>query len=258
MRLFENYNTAKQKYGFDMVNSFLKLGLPPQYLLSACRFKLEYKIPEQKIVTLFREWMSYVYNYNKTYDVNKLTYEQFTKLIEQEKSKHCLPNIIFSSEIASLGQLNSHKDVQKIPVKNQWCIKSQSWFENYVSKGYKFYVIYLTNEPSPFTYVIAAIHGGNVEYYDSNDYEQHEDLRQGKNIINSDHEAYQSKLPKQIVDYLYNIAAQQTDNMKNENKRYKNMNKIIRLTESQLHRVIKESVNRLLNELSYNKTGNKI
>lgn len=31
---------------------------------------------------------------------------------------------------------------------------------------YRFYVIYLPNEPSPFTYTIVAIHDGEVEYWD--------------------------------------------------------------------------------------------
>ena len=34
MKIFENYNSAKQKYGVDLVDSLTKLGLPPQYLLS--------------------------------------------------------------------------------------------------------------------------------------------------------------------------------------------------------------------------------
>ena len=38
MKIFENYNSAKQKYGVDLVDSLTKLGLPPQYLLSACMF----------------------------------------------------------------------------------------------------------------------------------------------------------------------------------------------------------------------------
>lgn len=37
MKIFENYNSAKQKYGVDLVDSLTKLGLPPLYLLSACR-----------------------------------------------------------------------------------------------------------------------------------------------------------------------------------------------------------------------------
>lgn len=36
MKLFENYNSAKQKYGIELVKQLSKLGLSPQYLLSAC------------------------------------------------------------------------------------------------------------------------------------------------------------------------------------------------------------------------------
>ena len=35
---------------------------------------------------------------------------------------------------------------------------------------------YLKEEPLPFTFVIAAVIDGDVEYYDSNDYEQFENL----------------------------------------------------------------------------------
>lgn len=41
MVLKENYNSASQKYGKEMTDEFLKLGLPPNFLLSACRFKSE-------------------------------------------------------------------------------------------------------------------------------------------------------------------------------------------------------------------------
>jgi hypothetical protein len=111
-------------------------------------------------------------------------------------------------------------------------------------------VIYLPNEPLPFTYVIAAIHGGNVEYYDSQDYEQFEDLR-GGNENNSDHERYQNKLPQAIISYLYNIAAEQGEELEsmnyNENKQYK-MKQKIRLSEADLHRIIRNCVNEAIDE----------
>lgn len=102
--------------------------------------------------------------------------------------------VAYLNETASLGKLNSAKDVESIPVKNQWCIKSQRCFNDYTSKGNVFFVIYLPNEPLPFTFVVAAICDGDVEYYDTQD---------------SDHEQYQRKLPQEIVSYLYGIAAQQ-------------------------------------------------
>lgn len=252
MIINENYNSAKQKYGIEMVDSLSKLGLPPQYLLSACRFYNENGIPPQRLIVLFKEWMRYVMKYNKNIDVNTLSYEQFYTIISQEKSKHCLPNVIFSNDNASLGKINNAKDVQSIPVRNQWCIKSQRWFDNYNSQGYEFFVIYLPKEPLPFTFTIAAIVNGNVEYFDSNDYEQFENLANPNEINNSDHENYQRKLPQEIVSYLYNIAANQTEQIENKqnlncNKDMKRTNKI-RLTESQLHQVIKESVEKILQE----------
>ena len=38
MNLFENYNTAKQKYGEALVSKLLNAHIPDEYLLSACRF----------------------------------------------------------------------------------------------------------------------------------------------------------------------------------------------------------------------------
>ena len=94
MKIFENYNSAKQKYGVDLVDSLTKSGLPPLYLLSACRFIKDNGVSQERIICLFKEWKKYAAKYNDT-DVNKLTYEEFFNLISQEKSKHCVPNIIF-------------------------------------------------------------------------------------------------------------------------------------------------------------------
>ena len=210
MKIFENYNIARQKYGVGLVDSLTKLGLPPKYLLSACRFIRDYGVTQERIVCLFKEWKKYVEKYNDT-DVNKLTYEEFFTLISQEKSKHCVPNIIFINRIASFGKLNNAKDVQSIPIRNEWCIKSQKWFDKYTSKGYEFFVIYLKEEPLPFTFVIASVIDGDVEYYDSNDYEQFENLVIPKETNNSDHDVYQRKLPQEIISYLYDVAISQTE-----------------------------------------------
>lgn len=166
MKLYENYNNARQKYGTELVETLTQSGLPPQFLLSACRFITENGVPQQRIVNLFKEWMRYVAKFNNT-DVNKLSYEQFFNLISQEKSKHCVP----------------------------------------------------------------------------------EDLRTNGNIENSDHQIYQNKLPKEITSYLYNIAANQTEELENNKQNIncnRNMNKNrIRLTESQLRQIIKESVDQM-------------
>ena len=216
MKIFENHNTARQKYGVGLVDSLTKLGLPPKYLLSACRFIKDNGVTQERIICLFKEWKKYVEKYNDT-DVNKLTYEEFFNLISQEKSKHCVPNVIFINGIASLGKLNNAKDVQSIPIRNELRIKSQKWFDKYTSKGYEFFVIYLKKEPLPFTFVIAAVTDGDVEYYDSNDYEQFENFGNPKETNNSDHDVYQRKLPQEIISYLYNIAIKQTERKEHQN-----------------------------------------
>lgn len=113
MKIFENYNSAKQKYGVDLVDSLTKLGLPPLYLLSACRFIKDNGVTHERIICLFKEWKKYVVKYNDT-DVNKLTYEEFFNLIFQEKSKHCVHNIIFTRVftncfISTIYNLNGRK-----------------------------------------------------------------------------------------------------------------------------------------------------
>ena len=68
----------------------------PPTLLSACRFIKDNGVTQERIICLFKEWKKYVVKYNDT-DVNKLTYEEFFNLISQEKSKHCVLNIIFNN-----------------------------------------------------------------------------------------------------------------------------------------------------------------
>lgn len=260
MKINENYNSASQKYGINIVKELTSLGLPPQFLLSVCRFHTEVNVPLRTLVFQFKEWLKYVLKYNRQYDVNKLSYDDFTRIISIEKGKHCVPNVVYKDDLATLGRLDNANDVKYIPVKNQWCIKSQRKFDNYKNQGYVFYVIYLPSEPLPFTYVIAAIFRGNVQYYNTEDYEQWEDLRKDGDIENSDHEIYQRKLPRGLVTYLYNIAANQTEQIENnqdinENNMKSNKKQVIRFTESNLHRVISESVKRVLKEYAIQAQG---
>ena len=55
MNLLENYNTARQKYGERIVKELSDIGIPPQYLLSACRFYQDIQVPIEKIQQLFHK-----------------------------------------------------------------------------------------------------------------------------------------------------------------------------------------------------------
>jgi len=166
MKLFENHNTAIQKYGEKIVNELTQLGLPPQYLLAACRFNTEDNVPPKTIVIQIREWMTYIAKYENI-DINNISYDEFSKLISDGKKKNSVPNVIIYNDNAILGEIKSIKDARNIPADTKWCIKGTFKYNEYINRlEYRFYVIYLPNESSPFTYTIVAIHDGEVEYWD--------------------------------------------------------------------------------------------
>ena len=65
--------------------------------------------------------------------------------------------------------------------------------------------------------MIVAVTDDDVEFYDSNYYEQFENFGNPKETNNSDHDVYQRKLPQEIISYLYNIAIKQTERKEHQN-----------------------------------------
>ena len=239
MKILENYENAKQKYGLEIVKLLSDYGLPPKYLQSACRYHKEEGVPIDRLILLFKEWMKYVVKYNQV-DVNTLSYDVFLQTLAKGKSEHLLPNVLYKDENCTLFSIDNIKDARNLP--NHYCIKAVDKYNILKEKGYLFLLIYLPQQQFPFTYVVASIHDGNVEYWDSQNYKMYnneaDDFRQ---------EQYESLLPNEVKTIIQNM----TENKENLNcnRNMKRTNKI-RLTESQLHRVIKESVKRVLREMN--------
>lgn len=142
MNIYESHNTSVGKYGEELTRLMEKNGISPKYLLSACRFYTENGVPIQTLALLFKQWNSYVMR-NHPIDVNTLTYNEFRNVLNNYKMEYGIPNKLYADNKVSIGVLNNAKDVQKVPVKNDWCIKSQKWFDDYTSVGWRFFVIYL-------------------------------------------------------------------------------------------------------------------
>jgi hypothetical protein len=240
MYLKENYNSALQKYGKEMTEEFLKLGLHPKFLLSACRFKLEdTTLSSMGLVDLFRKWMKYVLKYDVA-DVNKESFNSFLGKIKQGEIQHIAPNILWYNSEYSIGSIDSLKIARSIPIENVWCIKAKDKFQRYASLGHKMYIIFSPNVIEPYTYIIAQVHDGEVDYWDMNNH-RYSDLHK-----NDCHKNLENMLPQEIINILYNEAANQTDNNKSLNC---NINKkLIKLSESDLRRIINESIKRILME----------
>ena len=260
MKIFENYNTAKQKYGEELANSVLSNGIPNEYVYTACRYYTEDNIPIDVLLQKFRQWMSYVRNLGKeTFNVNNLSYQQFDNIIRGEIQKAMKPNPIYDDGTIFMGEFKTKEDALLYPIPNEWCTSnSSSKYNQYVGNGYRLFVIENKSLDEPLKYVCASVYNGRVIYWDVNDNQLYEDLRDYTNVNNSEHETYQRTLPKQIVDYLYNIAAEQTDEMGNKQNINSNLNmnkKFIRLTESDLHNIVKESVEQVLMEIGDTERG---
>jgi hypothetical protein len=195
MKILENYNTAKQKYDEELANIVLSNGIPNEYVYTACRYYTEDNIPIDVLQQKFRQWMSYVRDLGKeTLNVNNLSYKQFDNIIRGEIQKAIKPNQIYDDGTIFMGEFKTKENALLYPISNEWCT---SKYDQYVGNGYRLFVIENKSLDEPLKYVCASVYNGRVIYWDVND--------------NQLYETYQLTLPKQIVDYLYNIAVEQTD-----------------------------------------------
>ena len=229
MEINENYNTARQKYGNEMVKRLSEVGIPSKYLLSACRFFND-GIGCDKLKNFFRQWMTYVVKNNKTIDVNKLTFEQFYQIIQKYKTAYGIPNKVYSDGQVSIGKISSAKDIGKFPVKNEWCIKQPGMFRKYINNGYSFYIIDNGDVSDYIRYVILMVDRNGNKYYWDLDNEQMDSISIDR---------FHSYLTQGAITFIQNLT---------ETKQY-NTVKRIRLTESVLHRIIKKCINEALHNL---------
>lgn len=83
MKIFESFRSAADKYGEELAREMLNAGIPAKYILAACRFHHEANGKSSDILAVqFRQWMTFVVPTNKTIDVNKLSYAEFTRTID--------------------------------------------------------------------------------------------------------------------------------------------------------------------------------
>lgn len=254
MKIFENYTSAKQKYG-EIAETILKIGIPNEYVYLACRFHIEENIPLNTLKLEFKQWMAYIRNQGKeTFNVNTLTYSGFKGMINHALQKAMRPNPIYDDGTVFLGEFKTKEDALLYPIPNEWCTSNSSnKFNQYVKGGYRLFIIENKTLDEPLKYVCASVFKGNVAYWDVNDIKQCENLAKINDITN-EHENYQKTLPKQIIQYLYDIAAKQTEEMErsqiNCNRKFTNKI-IVRLTESDLYNIISESIKDVLNECDF-------
>lgn len=164
------------------------------------------------------------------------------------KETYC-PNSFFDNGTISIGEFKTLDDAMNFPIKEIWCINrtEDNKFQSYKSQGSRLFIICSWNRSTqdPLKFVLALIHKdkvGKLYYWDMNDLPLYPDEKKNQ---------YEGSLGDDATYTLYQIANNKELNCNT------NMNKkLIRLTESDLHKVIKESVNKVLTELDWKTYAN--
>lgn len=257
MNIFEGYKKAVEIYnknsgtedGRKTVTWYNnKLGVSKEYLVWFTTCVICYGIPLYAVLHTYRDWKRYVVSYYKKTsqpipNIESLNYQQTMKIINECKRQWAKPNPIYNQNGVYVGEFKSFSDANMLPINTNWCItKTKSRYNEFNNENSKCLYIINNSNQDPWRRVIAVVYTDRVEYWDST------------NIRIDDNAPYEKTLPIEAV----NIIHSRYQNNTNENKQHKtryNMKKTIRLSEADLHRVIKESVNRVLNEIGDTRRG---
>lgn len=165
------------------------------------------------------------------------------------KSKYC-PNIIIEDGNISLGEFKTLQDANEFPLQGIWCVnrENDNKFNAYKSQGTRIFVIcsWGRDDSDSLKYVLALIHtNGKIHYWDMNDLPLYPETKKNQ---------YEGSLGDSITCELYRIANSMNQGTKdklktesNNSKAQYNMKQVIRLTEGDLHKIVRQCVNEALN-----------
>ena len=252
MNLYEGKerNIAIMRYG-KKAKMLLGYGVPEEYILTACKFCKDISCVTT-IALLIKQWIKYAPVEIKD-NIHSLTYEQWKNnlndVIEERKVPHCFIQV----GSWKVGEFDDYEDCKLFPFPNRWCIcQDAKWIDVYHNKDSRLLIIYNPHLSDDFKYMVVEIeHNGLITFWD---------------IENSSTDfqffpEYTSILPKQIKDYLFKVSLSNNPNKiypkimesikESKQINYKNMKQnTIRINESQLRKMVAESVKNVLNESS--------
>lgn len=168
---------------------------------------------------------------------------------DNSKSKWC-PNVFFEKGSISIGEFKTLDVAMGFPIPDKWCVNrtvGDNKFEKYMALNVRVLIIcdWSKSIQDSRKFVIALVYpDGQTIYFDFND-------------IQIDANEYETSLDEDVFNAIERVVSAHYklhNSETNENKQHKtryNMKKTIRLSESDLHKVIKESVKRAIHEGYY-------
>ena len=262
MILDEGYNLAVKKYGKQIADQIYRAGIPKTFVDTACRFYVEDGVPIEQLQDDWKKWNRYVlnnpsYNSKNNNNLNYFkTYLDFKRELESAMKPFICPNPIYDDGNLSIGECKTQRDARWFPIQNlafpddnnDFCIGKNSGgfqqFQKYKQLGYKMLIIYdksrSANDEYKRMFVIAR--NGHLDFW--NHYDKPCGTTKHKN---SPIWKYIDSLPHDAQIALSRFAESTLQN--NESKTNNNMKKnTVKLNESQLKKIVAESVKNILNE----------
>ena len=257
------YSNAVQQYGRNVADFWAQYDFSPtkRYVKKMCDLFYIDKIPQNEITKIFRayqenaEWFDAV-----GINFNELSWDKLKELVlrhigEYENVSE-LPNQFYVSDdgLINIGYFNTFEEAMNFEPQNGWCTSvNQGRFEEHHNTNHEMLYIIRNcklSKSSNCRFVVAQVNlDGSRIYWDQKN--NNLNATNGDNHISA--KEYETSLGNAINQL-------QPMKLKTENKQYKsntNMNKkLIRLTESDLHRIVKESVNQVLTELDWKTYAN--
>ena len=250
MNIFENYNKAKQKFGENIAQQAIDSKIPNQFVFAACKFNVENGTPFNDLYNLFSQWTTYVAPKNKNINIDILDYDTFWTTIQEYKKQYEQEGKVYDDGTVSISHISSFEQMKKLPIKNLWCIRREKRWNEYQDNGAVFYLIINNNytDDSNCRYVMVEMYpNGDVGYW-STDNELIDEQGSTKRLPPL--AEYQQTLGN-ALQKIQELHKQVMNNKQNINCNLNMNKKLIRLTESDLHKIVKESVGKILNERTY-------
>ena len=244
------YSNAVQQYGKDAADFWSQYDFSPtkRYVKKMCDLFYKDKIPQNEITKIFRGYQENAEWFDEMgVDFNKLTWEQLNELVLKHTGEYDnvsqLPNQFYVSDdgLITIGYFNTFEEAMNFEPQNGWCTSvNQGRFEEHHDINHEMLYIIRNNKLSKGSncrFVVAQVNlDGSIVYWD----QKNNNLNDGGGHISS------SEYETSLGDAKNKLQPMKSNNQLNCNL---NMNKkLIRLTESDLHRIVNESVKRIVKE----------
>ena len=244
------YSNAVQQYGKDAADFWSQYDFSPtkRYVKKMCDLFYKDKIPQNEITKIFRGYQENAEWFDEMgVDFNKLTWEQLNELVLKQTGEYDnvsqLPNQFYVSDdgLITIGYFNTFEEAMNFEPQNGWCTSvNQGRFEEHHDINHEMLYIIRNNKLSKGSncrFVVAQVNlDGSIVYWD----QKNNNLNDGGGHISS------SEYETSLGDAKNKLQPMKSNNQLNCNL---NMNKkLIRLTESDLHRIVNESVKRIVKE----------